>query len=148
MHSKKIFSIFGLALLLTLTFAGTALAADNFLVIFMSDDDVYLQKPVARYARVSVPEQPVKDGYVFDGWYTEAECVNKFDFDTRIPSKTIVYAKWTPATGYSANGSNADSSSDLPEFKIPGFGVTLGVAAIIGAALIFGRKKNSFEKEK
>ena len=138
----KIISAIGIALLLTLTFTGTALAADNFLVIFMSDEDtVYLNKPVARYARVSEPEPPVKDGYTFGGWYTEPECVNKFDFDTRIPSKTTLYAKWIPVSG-STGSAGSNASNEPPSFKIPGFGAAAGIIAVLGAVFILGRKKS------
>lgn len=137
----KIISALSIALLMTLTFTGTALAADNFLVIFMYDEDtVYTNKPVARYARVSEPEPPVKDGCTFGGWYTEPECVNKFDFDTRIPSKTTLYAKWIPASG-SSDSSGSNAGDEPPSFKIPGFGAAAGIAAVLGAVLILGRRK-------
>lgn len=140
-NKMKTLTLFSIALLMTLTFAGTALAADNFLVIFMSDEDtVYLNKPVARYAKVSEPEPPVKDGYTFGGWYTEPACINKFDFDTRIPSKTTLYAKWIP-TSSSGAGTGLGSSDAPPSFKVPGFGMTVGIAAVLGAVLIFGRRK-------
>ena len=29
-----------------------------------------------------VPADPIREGYTFGGWYKEAECVNKWDFDT------------------------------------------------------------------
>lgn len=136
-------SVLSMVLLMTLTFTGTALAADNFLVIFMYDEDtVYTNKPVARYARVSEPEPPVKDGYTFGGWYTEPECINKFDFDTRIPSKTTLYAKWIPSSS-STGTAGSNTSTDSPSFKIPGFGTAAGIAAVLGSVFIFGRKRNS-----
>lgn len=132
-------SALSIALLMTLTFTGVAVAADNFLVIFMSDEDtVYLNKPVARYARVSEPEPPVKDGYSFGGWYTDSECTEKFDFDTRIPSKTTLYAKWIPVSYDDKVYLGADNP---PSFKIPGFGAAFGIVAVLGAVFIFGRRK-------
>ncbi|MDE7477000.1 MAG: InlB B-repeat-containing protein, partial [Lachnospiraceae bacterium] len=45
--------------------------------------------------KVVMPEEPIKDGYLFDGWYKETECENKWDFETDIVSVDIVlYAKW------------------------------------------------------
>ncbi|WNY23966.1 hypothetical protein MmiHf6_12900 [Methanimicrococcus hongohii] len=135
-------SVIGILLLISLTFTGTALAADNFLVIFMYDEDeVYLNKPVARYARVSEPEPPVKSGYTFGGWYTEPECINKFDFDTRIPSKTTLYAKWIPSSSSSSGGKAEGVSDNPPSFKIPGFGAVFGIAAVVGAVFVLGRRK-------
>ncbi len=40
---------------------------------------------------------PEKEGYVFDGWYTDSEFTNKFDFNTVINSDITLYAKWIEA---------------------------------------------------
>ena len=55
------------------------------------------------------PIDPVRDGYIFAGWYKEAECINQWDFDSdTLPDpiynignydnpayqETILYAKW------------------------------------------------------
>jgi Listeria-Bacteroides repeat domain (List_Bact_rpt). len=136
----KLFSGIGIVLLLALIFTGPALASSNFLVIFMTDEDtVYLNKPVARYARVSEPEPPFKMGYIFAGWYEEPECINRFDFNTRIPAKTTLYAKWIPATDYS-NGIS-DNYDELPTFKVPGFSLIAGIIAIAGMALILQKSR-------
>lgn len=55
----------------------------------------------------NIPPTPIREGYTFDGWYKEAECINQWDFNNdKIPSKeydeeenyqyseTILYAKW------------------------------------------------------
>jgi uncharacterized repeat protein (TIGR02543 family) len=53
------------------------------------------------------PYDPKREGYTFDGWYKEPECLNKWDFDTdevtitfdeegnRIYEEIKLYAKWT-----------------------------------------------------
>lgn len=53
-----------------------------------------------------IPQNPVRDGYVFDGWYKEAECLTPWNFDTDVVSlqydengiynynETRLYAKW------------------------------------------------------
>ncbi|MBQ6901494.1 MAG: S-layer homology domain-containing protein [Oscillospiraceae bacterium] len=44
---------------------------------------------------VEIPRNvPVKDGYVFAGWYTDSTCTLPFDFSTPLYSSTIIYAKW------------------------------------------------------
>ena len=36
-----------------------------------------------------VPEDPKREGYEFDGWYKEPECINKWDFESdKVPGKT------------------------------------------------------------
>lgn len=44
---------------------------------------------------ISAPAAPTRSGYQFDGWYTEPECVTRFDFSTPITATITLYAKWT-----------------------------------------------------
>jgi len=37
---------------------------------------------------------PTRDGYLFDGWYTEDSCTTSFDFSGRVTTDNILYAKW------------------------------------------------------
>lgn len=65
-----------------------------------------------------IPDEPIRDGYVFGGWFKEAECINEWNFDSdnlpeaikelkevyegeelksievEIYQETILYAKW------------------------------------------------------
>ena len=50
---------------------------------------------VNRNNPISEPEAPVKEGYVFGGWYTDADCTEAYDFDTRVTKNITLYAKWT-----------------------------------------------------
>ena len=57
-----------------------------------------------REVRQNVPPEPTRKGYKFAGWYTEKDCVNKWDFDN-VPTVSnndddsffefALYAKWT-----------------------------------------------------
>ena len=40
------------------------------------------------------PENPKKEGYLFDGWYTDKECTKSYSFDIEIKEDTVLYAKW------------------------------------------------------
>ena len=40
------------------------------------------------------PENPEKEGYSFDGWYTDKNLTTKFDFGTKITKSITLYAKW------------------------------------------------------
>lgn len=47
------------------------------------------------------PQAPVRDGYDFGGWFTEATCINKFVFGpngTKVTKDLTLYAKWTKQT--------------------------------------------------
>ena len=54
-----------------------------------------------------IPEQPIRDGCTFDGWYKEPECINEWNFETdtlpqtkrdeegkELYQETKLYAKW------------------------------------------------------
>ncbi len=43
---------------------------------------------------VAEPE-PVRDGYSFDGWYTDDQYGSLFDFDNPVTEDITLYAKWT-----------------------------------------------------
>ena len=49
---------------------------------------------VNKNGTVSAPEAPAKDGFVFDGWYTDKNFTTKFDFNTKITQSVTLYAKW------------------------------------------------------
>lgn len=50
---------------------------------------------VSRNNVITAPAAPAKDGFVFDGWYTDKEFKTKFDFATKITKSMTLYAKWT-----------------------------------------------------
>ncbi len=49
---------------------------------------------------VTKPQEPVREGYTFGGWYEDAECTDsrKFDFDTQsqVMTDKTLFAKWIP----------------------------------------------------
>ena len=49
---------------------------------------------VSRNNVITAPTTPVKDGFVFDGWYTDKNFATKFDFNTKIIKSITLYAKW------------------------------------------------------
>lgn len=49
---------------------------------------------VRRNNVITAPTAPVKDGFVFDGWYTDKNFATKFDFNTKITKSITLYAKW------------------------------------------------------
>ncbi|MBR4435292.1 MAG: InlB B-repeat-containing protein [Clostridia bacterium] len=56
------------------------------------------------------PADPQAEGWTFEGWYTEKECENAFDFAGLIEADVTLYAKWTqngniPETPKTGDGS-------------------------------------------
>ena len=52
-------------------------------------------KSVTRNALLAEPTAPTKDGYTFDGWYTDKELTTAYNFDTKVTKGFTLYAKWT-----------------------------------------------------
>ncbi len=51
---------------------------------------------VVKNGKVTEPESPIKDGFVFGGWYKESGLINKWSFETdTVTSNITLYAKWT-----------------------------------------------------
>ena len=47
---------------------------------------------------VQKPEDPVREGYAFAGWFTDKECTTAYDFDAKVTKSFTLYAKWTKKT--------------------------------------------------
>ena len=49
---------------------------------------------INRNKTVTEPTAPTKDGYAFDGWYTDKNLTLGYDFDTKVTKSFTLYAKW------------------------------------------------------
>lgn len=49
---------------------------------------------VNKNGTLSKPTEPTKDGYIFDGWYSDKECKTAYDFGTKVTKSMTLYAKW------------------------------------------------------
>ncbi|MBE6804854.1 MAG: hypothetical protein E7528_08185 [Ruminococcaceae bacterium] len=49
---------------------------------------------ISRNNVAKAPETPIKDGFTFDGWYSDKELTSVFDFETKITKSITLYAKW------------------------------------------------------
>ena len=64
-------------------------------------------------AKVTKPADPSADGLAFAGWYTDAACTTKWDFDTGIvPGDMTLYAGW--ATPCTATFTASETSIEIP----------------------------------
>ena len=56
----------------------------------------YVERNVIHGDAIREPVAPTREGYRFDGWYTQSLCINAWDFATgTIESEKTLYAKWT-----------------------------------------------------
>ena len=82
--------------------------------------------------KLLIPADPTRDGYIFGGWYKEAACTNKWDFDTdTVTGARTLYALWyqekeyientTTSGGYIDTGYLAsDSTKMIIDFEYTG----------------------------
>ncbi len=83
------------------------------MVVGFMDGDSYYDVAIVDYDDTVVePEAPLKDGYVFLGWYQDKDLVVKYDFDTAVTKDFDLYAKWVPlvTVSFDANGGSSVAS--------------------------------------
>jgi uncharacterized repeat protein (TIGR02543 family) len=68
-------------------------------------------RSVARNSKVTKPTDPTREGYTFDGWYTDAACTMAYDFDKTVTAAFTLYAKWTEVV--------ISDTPDVPSSNVP-----------------------------
>ena len=64
-------------------------------VSFEDDDNHYLQPCIGNDGdAITLPETPVRDGYIFGGWYTDEDRLTALDNSAKIGDVPVLYAKW------------------------------------------------------
>ena len=66
-------------------------------------------KTVNKNKVLEAPEAPTKDGFKFDGWFTDKELTTAYDFTAKVTKGFTLYAKWT--------GIEKEPEVDKPEGK-------------------------------
>ncbi len=92
---------------------------ESFEVSFNTMGGSYVNGQIVKYnGFVSEPAEPTKNGYIFAGWYKDADMQGKWDFLTdKVTGKTTIYAKWVSANDnegaeiISADGFEVDGST-------------------------------------
>ncbi|AGN26914.1 hypothetical protein A3206_03415 [Candidatus Methanomassiliicoccus intestinalis] len=99
-------AVVALLIIIVAVFASGILAHDSddvksaeYEVNFIDGDDILKSISVKENNLVNRISDPVKEGYVFTGWYSDKELTNEFDFnDTYITENTNIYAKWVKSS--------------------------------------------------
>ncbi|MBQ7096461.1 MAG: InlB B-repeat-containing protein [Clostridia bacterium] len=67
----------------------------SYTVSFVTDDGAETtQIKVIRNSVLPKPDDPTKDGYVFEGWHTDEAFENPYNFANPVTSSFTLYAKW------------------------------------------------------
>ena len=87
---------------------------EEYIVNFDSNGGTQVE-PIKSYYQDNIeePEIPTKEGYAFEGWYTDSNLTNKYDFNSKILSNITLYAKWAKdkyTISFNSNGGTAVKS--------------------------------------
>jgi len=85
------------------------------------------------------PTDPSERGWRFDGWYTEAACINPFSFSSPIYSSLTLYAKWTWVGG--TYGGFSPKTGDLANPYL-WLAVAVVCAGGIAGLIVYNKRKN------
>lgn len=64
--------------------------------------EIYETSYFEKNNRVTKPEDPSRDGYLFSGWYSDAACTQEFSFMKRQDSNVSLYASWKKSYTFEA----------------------------------------------
>ena len=78
---------------------------------------------VADGAKATKPADPTRDGYVFAGWYADADLKSPYDFSASVTKDLTLYAKWVKGS-YVVDGVIVDPSAEGPDWDSDWSGFT------------------------
>ena len=78
---------------------------------------------VADGAKATKPADPTRDGYVFAGWYADADLKSPYDFSASVSEDLTLYAKWVKGS-YVVDGVVVDPSAQGPNWDSDWSGFT------------------------
>lgn len=95
------------------------------------------------------PDDPIKEGFDFGGWYTDAAFTTEYKFteSEKVTQDMPLYAKWTKEAAkyyyYSPADGSADAAKGSPKTFDAGVGVYVGMAvlSLSGSAVVLGKKR-------
>ena len=104
----------------------TIYEAKEFVNFNLNGSDAQIDTQIVdKNGKATQPTDPIRNGYTFMGWYTDKECLTKFDFNTPITADITLYAKWVKNNEEKSNFTYAYYSSRNPKYPKNGDTVTL-----------------------
>lgn len=91
----------------TTVYAGWVDSANSLVATFYynfegAPSEIYETSYFEKNNRVTKPEDPSRDGYLFSGWYSDAACTQEFSFMKRQDSNVSLYASWKKSYTFEA----------------------------------------------
>ncbi len=104
---------------------------NEYTVVFNSNGGSVVVAEVVNYnEKVTKPTDPTREGYTFHGWYSDAELVNAYDFDTAVTNNVTLYAKWE-AVPAEESGVNVAAVAGGVAGGVAGVGTLSSILAIV-----------------
>lgn len=69
---------------------------ETFLISFYKDDSIYFKVSYQKGEKIEIPVNPIKDNYVFIGWFTDNLFNHQYDFNNLVRDNLNLYAKFIP----------------------------------------------------
>lgn len=73
---------------------------ETYTVTFEANGEDVVNLPAAQRVKKGEkaiePAAPLRAGFTFEGWYTDAELTERYDFSAQVTGSITLYAKWTP----------------------------------------------------
>ncbi len=82
------------------------------------------KETVFKNSAVKEPDEPVKEGFTFAGWYKDKELKNKYDFSEKVTGGMTLYAAWEKNGGSENNNSKNEIILTIGEKDADVFGKT------------------------
>lgn len=103
-------------------------------VTFVSNGGSSLDPQTVYWGRlIEEPEAPTKVGFSFEGWYTDIELINQWDFaNDYVDGDITLYAKW--GDGYTISFDGKEGIIQGPTTFTAGYGVQYGTLAATARA--------------
>ena len=72
---------------------------------------------LGRFAKLTEPDEPEKEGYIFDGWYTDKDLEKLYDFSRSVTRDFTLYAKWVEDTNINneETDTNKENQNDIQD---------------------------------
>ena len=88
---------------------------------------------IAEGAKITLPRNPTKEGYIFDGWYLSNALVEEFNITKTITGNITLYAKWIEDSGIRrpSEGLEYSLNSDGNGYTVTGIGTCTDKELII-----------------
>ena len=94
---------------------GGSSAANGYYVTFNTNGGTSLPGvKVNRNDVLTKPADPTREGYIFEGWFTDAQCTQEYDFSSKVTKSFTLYAKWKESSANTGDWENpfADVKED------------------------------------